>query len=68
MKKLVLTFKNDEDFMTPEEFETSMNLLNMQRDTETFHRSADNLICEVMKTLGYEKGIEIFQKRHKWYS
>lgn len=37
-------------------------------DFEQAHINADHLICEVLKQLGYEKGVEIFHKLGKWYA
>lgn len=37
-------------------------------DTEKAHGDADELMCTILKSLGYEKGVEIFEKMPKWYS
>ena len=54
--------------MTPEEFKERMLDLNRIDDEEIFHDKADELICEVMTSLGYGEGIEIFDNHAKWYS
>lgn len=56
--------------MTPEEFELRMYMLDVNKllDPELFHSKADDLICEVLKKLGYEKGVKIFENHEKWYS
>ena len=58
--------------ITPHEFKNRMLFLEQEygngKDEEEFHREADYLICEIMKSLGYEEGIEIFERNPKWYS
>ena len=52
--------------MTPEEFEQKMQELNKDCDTAVAHEDMDDLMCEILISLGYEKGVEIFKKKHKW--
>ena len=53
---------------TPEWFKAVMiNTANM-KDTEASHAHADEVMCAVLKELGYSAGIEIFRKMAKWYS
>ena len=51
--------------MTPEEKE-------MQEiasyDIEAKHHKADKLLCKLLRLLGYDKGVEIFENMTKWYS
>ena len=56
--------------MTPEDFELKMQtLLTQYGDSiEELHIQMDNLMCEVLKSLGYEKGVEIFKRTELWYS
>lgn len=37
------------------------------RDTEKAHRDADKLLCEVLNSLGYSAGVDIFERMGKWY-
>ena len=55
--------------MTPEEFEKEMQELydNQGGNEEVFHVEADRLLCKLLKELGYEKGIEIFENADRWY-
>ena len=55
---------------TPEEFKNEMKKILEQHhnDKETFHVAADEYICDVMKALGFEEGIQIFENADKWYS
>jgi len=60
--------------MTPTEFLTKMNQIfgrdkdGYSPDTEEAHVFADDLMCELLKSLGYGAGIEIFEKAGKWYA
>ena len=56
--------------MNPTEFERLMNLNfeDKNSDLEEKHISADILMCDVLRQLGYEKGVEIFEKAEKWYA
>jgi len=74
--------KNGKDVITPEEFafkmqvyidteenaESSHQYLYNKYDKEDMHRDMDNLMCKVLKSLGYEEGVTIFEKALKWYS
>lgn len=58
--------------MTPKEFENTMLFLEQEygngKDEEEFHHEADVLITKLLKQLGYENGVEIFDRNPKWYS
>ena len=59
--------------ITSDEFYERMNVIASGNDdyyhaTEYGHIGMDNLMCEVLRQLGYEKGVEIFEKADKWYS
>jgi len=59
----------EEKIMTPEEFAEYMQYLHdLNSDQEQTHIRMDALMCELLRNLGYEKGIEIFDKTSKWYS
>ena len=67
-------------YITPAEFEDRMRELKeshsyinevtgkKNEDPEMFHIDADKLMIEVLNSLGYEKGCEIFSSAEKWYS
>lgn len=46
--------------MTPEEFKKRMIEISTETDTETRHVVADELMCEVLESLGYGEGVEVF--------
>jgi hypothetical protein len=56
--------------MSPKEFENEMQkILDLyEGDTQATHTAMDNLMCENLRLLGYEAGVEIFKNTHKWYS
>lgn len=54
--------------LTPQEFAEKMESLTMNIDTEGMHWDMDDLMCETLKALGYEEGVEIFENTLKWYA
>ena len=55
--------------MTPERFATKMRALSRDSyDRERMHEAMDALMCKVLRTLGYEEGIKIFEQTDKWYA
>ena len=59
--------------MTPEEFERRMFAICGGDDfydyePESSHIEADELLCEVLTQLGYEKGVTIFKNATRWYA
>ena len=53
--------------MTPDEFETKMKEA-AEEGGEIGHRLADELMAELLTSLGYGKGVEVFEKIDKWYA
>ena len=37
-------------------------------DVEKSHKKADQLMCDLLETLGYGRGVKIFNKMGKWYA
>ena len=54
--------------MTPEEFTEKMRALAAKYDEEEFHIAADRLMGDLLTSLGYGEGVEVFEKTPKWYS
>lgn len=60
--------------MTPEEFARKMNEITYHVDDEGYfdeevaHVKADNLMMEVLASLGYGEGVHIFDDMPKYYS
>jgi len=68
-KKTVLVEKEG---MTPKQFEEKMKEIYKPDeegyDKEGCHIEADTLMQNILKNLGYKKGVEIFEKADKWYT
>lgn len=57
--------------ITPAEFEDRMKYYANHVEEigeEMIHVKADELMCAVLRDLGYVKGVEIFEQMPKWYS
>ena len=56
--------------VTPEEFEKHMEDIydTYYTDPEVCHTLMDEFMADTLKSLGYNKGIEIFDESVKWYS
>lgn len=54
--------------MTPQEFRDKMSDALDNWDTETAHANADDLMCRVLRELGYGEGVDIFESTPKWYA
>lgn len=56
--------------MTPEEFADKMEAIrdDPNGDTESDHAKADDLMCELLRSLGYGDGVKIFEAMEKWYA
>ena len=50
-------------------YERMDNIRRMHSDDkELCHRLMDNLMCEKLRDLGFDEGVEIFEKTGKWYA
>ncbi len=59
---------NDE-VMTPEEFAKKVReAFSGPGDAENWHAEADYVMCELLRQLGYGKGVDIFEAGQKWYA
>lgn len=55
--------------MSPDDFfEQMIGIDQFYKDEEQKHAVADELMCEVLRRLGYEKGIQVFDNMDKWYA
>lgn len=56
--------------ISPKEFAERMKWIaeNFGGDPEAAHGRADDLLCLVLKTLGYESGVDEFEKIVRWYA
>ena len=54
---------------TPEEFyEEMLAIKNEYSSPERVHIKFDEYICDVLKSYGFHKGVEVFKNTEKWYS
>lgn len=56
--------------MTPAQFEEKMTELKEKapNDVEMAHYKADEIMCELLRSYGYDSGIDIFKSMPKWYA
>lgn len=59
--------------MKPDEFERKMleikdKYYEAETDEELCHEKMDELICALLRKLGYGKGVDIFEDTPKWYA
>lgn len=58
--------------ITAAEFEKQMKEIREEasrtRDIEQAHKKADQLMCETLKTVGYDAGVKIFEEMEKHYA
>ena len=61
--------------LTPEEFAITMTKIRSgaiyggkMYDEENQHIDADWLMCNVLRSLGYGDGVDIFESMPKWYA
>jgi hypothetical protein len=55
--------------MSPDEFKSRMRwIYRVPVDVESAHVAADNLLCELLRSLGYGDGVTVFEESPKWYS
>lgn len=64
----------DQRVLTPEEFAIAMAQIktgvcyDRMYDQEDQHFDADELMCNVLRSLGYDEGVDIFDSMPKWYA
>lgn len=54
--------------MTREEAIAKLKILKCMGDKEIAHCNADDVICELLKTLGYEDVVKEYDEIDKWYA
>lgn len=56
--------------MTPAEFRDRMRDIFplIGYDKEAAHGEADSLMCDLLRQLDYDDGIDIFEHADKWYA
>ena len=58
------------EVMSPEAFKKEMERIVEVKDwdIEVMHGQMDDLMCDVLKSLGYRSGVEVFLDTDKWYA
>jgi hypothetical protein len=54
--------------MTSQEFKDAITEIAQNNDIEGGHTKMDELMCAVLKELGYGEGVKVFEDAEKWYS
>lgn len=56
--------------MTPKEFAEEIKelALKFSDDPEVMHGKMDDLLCEVLNSLGYKEGVKAFKVSDKYYA
>lgn len=54
--------------MNPQEFYEKMVELQKIDDLEDRHVAMDTTMCDLLESLGYEKGIRVFEDTDRWYA
>lgn len=60
--------KDSGAIMTPKGFADAMQTIMTFEGIEDGHIHADNLMCYLLRQLGYGDGVDIFEDADKWYS
>jgi hypothetical protein len=55
---------------TPEEFRLLMEEIAREYagNSEALHIEMDTLMCQTLRGLGYDAGVDVFARCDKWYS
>lgn len=59
---------SESKILTPVEFAEKMDEITGIWDFEQAHKDADNLLAELLDSLGYEDGIKLYRDMNKWYA
>ena len=54
--------------LKPEAFKNRMLLLSSMDDEEEMHKLMDDVMCDVLRSLGYGEGVQIFLDTPKWWA
>jgi len=56
--------------MTPQEFADKIRAIEETHggDNEAMHSEADDLMCKLLREMGYGEGIAIYEEWTRWYA
>lgn len=57
-----------EKIITPKQFYEQMKVAFGGDDIESNHSAGDDVMCELLKSLGYNDGVKVFEDADKWYA
>ena len=63
-----MIIKSDENIPTSDEFLKDMQTVASSNDPECSHVYMDDMMCDLLKQLGYGEAIEVFRHTEKWYA
>lgn len=63
-----MIFEEYEKEFSAKGFANEMRRIDRDNDTEMAHILADELMCKLLRELGYDEGVDIFEQMDKWYS
>lgn len=59
---------NKKGFLSPANIAILMRSYADDADTEDRHFNMDKLMCDLLRALGYDEAVQIFEDAGKWYS
>ena len=54
--------------MSPDDFAREMRYKSRKTDTEAAHGDMDDLMCNLLRELGYGEAVDVFENAVKWYA
>ena len=54
--------------LTPKDFTRKMGEISKLTDHEERHAKADDLMCDLLSALGYDRGVRIFRDTTRFYA
>lgn len=58
----------DDIVLTPTEFAEAMKHIADMRFIDDSHYAGDELMCNLLRSMGYQEGVEIFENMDRWYA
>jgi len=54
--------------MMPDQFAEAMKIIDLEGYGEWRHKKMDELMCKLLRDLGYSKGVDIFESEERHYT
>ena len=68
MQKIIREHKDMIGHISPRDFYVAMKEISEKDDRENAHMTADEIMCELLYSLGYGAGVGVFREMENWYS